>query len=110
MPGAKLLHESWERVFWISDLKRVAWPERLFFPVAVSQHSGVKAKSEQNLLEKTPSLPTVVSKATLFLESWAAMPPNDFLVAVCNARHCPQVTWPWPAWPPTGSACMGWPS
>lgn len=82
MLAAKLLHESQERAFWISDLKRVAWPERLFFPVNVSHHSGIEAESEQNLLEKMPFSPMVVFKATVFLESWAAVCPNGFLVAV----------------------------
>lgn len=53
----------------------------------VSQHSGVEANSEQNLLKKTPSLPTVVSKATFFLESWAAVRLNGFVVAVLSRER-----------------------
>lgn len=35
--------------FWVSGLKRVAWPKRLVFLVDVSQNSQVEAESEQNL-------------------------------------------------------------
>lgn len=78
------MHESKEMAFWVSGLKRVAWPERLVFLVDVFQNFQVEAESEQNLPGEDALLALIDLHSHLLSESLAVVLQNGFMVTMLS--------------------------